>query len=73
MTSILGFTEVLKRGYESSGEERLKHLNTISRSGNHLLELINDVLDLSKVESGAMELETLPTNAAEIVSDVKQV
>jgi len=73
MTSILGFTEVLKRGYESSGEDRLKHLNTISRSGNHLLELINDVLDLSKVESGAMELENLPTNVAEIVSDVKQV
>jgi len=73
MTSILGFTEVLKRGYEGSSEERLKHLNTISRSGNHLLELINDVLDLSKVESGAMELETLPTNVAEIVSDVKQV
>ncbi len=73
MTSILGFTEVLKRGYESSREERLKHLNTISRSGNHLLELINDVLDLSKVESGAMELEILPTNVALIVSDVKQV
>jgi len=73
MTSILGFTEVLKRGYEGSTEDRLKHLNTISRSGNHLLELINDVLDLSKVESGAMELEALPTNVAEIVADVKQV
>ncbi len=73
MTSILGFTEVLKRGYETSGEERLKHLNTISRSGNHLLELINDVLDLSKVESGVMDLEVLPTDVAEIVSDVKQV
>lgn len=73
MTSILGFTEVLKRGYDTSAEERLKHLNTISRSGNHLLELINDVLDLSKVESGAMELELLPTNVAVIVSDVRQV
>lgn len=73
MTSILGFTEVLKRGYDTSSEERLKHLNTISRSGNHLLELINDVLDLSKVESGAMELELLPTNVAVIVSDVRQV
>lgn len=73
MTSILGFTEVLKRGYEHSSEDRLKHLETISRSGNHLLELINDVLDLSKVESGAMELEAIPTNVAVIVSDVKQV
>lgn len=73
MTAILGFTEVLKRGYESTPDERLKHLNTISSSGNHLLELINDVLDLSKVESGAMDLELLPTNVAAIVADVKQV
>jgi len=73
MTAILGFTEVLKRGYGQSREERDKHLNTISHSGKHLLELINDVLDLSKVESGAMEVEKLPTNAAEIVSDVQQV
>lgn len=73
MTAILGFTEVLKRGYEASSEERLKHLETISRSGNHLLELINDVLDLSKVESGAMDLETVPTDVASIVADVKQV
>jgi len=73
MTAILGFTEVLKRGYENSPDERLKHLNTISSSGNHLLELINDVLDLSKVESGAMDLELLPTNVAAIVADVKQV
>lgn len=73
MTAILGFTEVLKRDYNVSTEERAKHLETISRSGNHLLELINDVLDLSKVESGSMDLELLPTNVANIVSDVKQV
>jgi len=50
MTAILGFTEVLKRGGQNTPEhERMKHLNTISNSGTHLLELINDVLDLSKV------------------------
>lgn len=73
MTAILGFTEVLKRGLSLSSEERQRHLGTISRSGEHLLELINDVLDLSKVESGAMEVESIPTKAAEIANDVIKV
>jgi len=73
MTAILGFTEVLKRGFNQSPEEQQKHLNTISNSGNHLLELINDVLDLSKVESGAMEVEEIPTKPVEIASEVIKV
>lgn len=56
MNAILGFTEVLKRGNRSP-EESNKHLNTISSSGTHLLNLINDILDLSKVEAGKIELE----------------
>lgn len=73
MTAILGFTEVLKRGFNQSPEEQQKHLNTISNSGNHLLELINDVLDLSKVESGAMEVEEIATKPAEIAHEVIKV
>ena len=73
MTAILGFTEVLKRGLNQSEEDRIRHLNTISNSGTHLLELINDVLDLSKVESGAMEVETIPCKAAFISNEVVHV
>lgn len=73
MTAILGFTEVLKRGLPPSDQDRLKHLNTISNSGTHLLELINDVLDLSKVESGAMEVEFIPCKAAFISHEVAHV
>jgi len=73
MTAILGFTEVLKRGINNSDADRARHLNTISRSGEHLLELINDVLDLSKVESGAMDMESIPCFAPVIVHDVIQV
>jgi signal transduction histidine kinase/CheY-like chemotaxis protein/HPt (histidine-containing phosphotransfer) domain-containing protein len=58
MNAILGFTEVLKRGYGKRGQDSKKYLNTIHASGKHLLELINDILDLSKVESGRLELET---------------
>ncbi len=73
MTAILGFTEVLKRGKATNEKERLRHLNTISNSGTHLLELINDVLDLSKVESGAMEVEHIPCKAALISHEVLHV
>ncbi len=73
MTAILGFTEVLKRNSQYSEDDRQRHLNTISNSGTHLLKLINDVLDLSKVESGAMEVEALPCKAAYISNEVVHV
>ena len=59
MNAILGFTEVLKRGWSRSDAERKKYLETIRSSGEHLLELINDVLDLSKIESGRIETEQI--------------
>ncbi|MFK7856965.1 MAG: ATP-binding protein [Granulosicoccus sp.] len=73
MTAILGFTEVLKRGGNLSGDERSRHLRTISNSGQHLLELINDVLDLSKVESGAMDVESIETSIAKMAHEVTKV
>ena len=73
MTAILGFTEILKRGFNLSTEERTRHLGTISNSGQHLLELINDVLDLSKVESGAMDVESIETSIATTAYEVTKV
>ncbi|MBX2880153.1 MAG: Hpt domain-containing protein [Granulosicoccus sp.] len=73
MTAILGFTEVLKRGYSKDQSSSQKHLDTIDRSGKHLLELINDILDLSKVESGALSVESISCQPHLIVHDVIQV
>ena len=70
MTAILGFTEVLKRGYVTDEQNRNKYLDTIRSSGEHLLQLINDVLDLSKVESGNLELEQIRFAPHAVIQEV---
>ena len=67
MNAILGFTELLKRGYSKSERESNRYLDTIHSSGRHLLQLINDILDLSKVEAGHLEIESLPCAPHEVV------
>jgi PAS domain S-box-containing protein len=67
MNAILGFTELLRRGYGKSGQESDRYLATIHQSGRHLLALINDILDLSKVEAGQLTVERVPAAAHEVV------
>ncbi|BFM16386.1 ATP-binding protein [Maricurvus nonylphenolicus] len=73
MNAILGFTEVLKRGYSKDLESNQKHLNTIASNGEHLLGLINDILDLSKVEAGQLEVETIDCRLHHIIHEVIQI
>ena len=73
MNAILGFTEILKRGYVKNEHDSLRYLNIINASGKNLLELINDILDLSKVESGHMEIETARVEPDRIITEVLQI
>jgi PAS domain S-box-containing protein len=58
LNSIIGFADVLKAGLGGElNEKQLDYVNYVSNSGQHLLALINDILDLSKVEAGKMELD----------------
>jgi PAS domain S-box-containing protein len=59
MNAILGFTELLKRGFGKSERDSSRYLDTIHQSGKHLLGLINDILDLSKVEAGQLTVEKI--------------
>jgi two-component system sensor histidine kinase/response regulator len=56
MNAIIGFTHLLK--YSGVTPEQSDRLDKISRAGNHLLSVINDILDLSKIEAGKMQLES---------------
>jgi signal transduction histidine kinase/DNA-binding NarL/FixJ family response regulator len=73
MNAILGFADILKRGYVKNEEESLKYLNIIHSSGKNLLEIINDILDLSKVESGHLEIEKLKIKPYVLIHEVLQV
>jgi signal transduction histidine kinase/CheY-like chemotaxis protein/HPt (histidine-containing phosphotransfer) domain-containing protein len=67
MNAILGFTELLRRGFGKSERESSRYLDTIHHSGKHLLGLINDILDLSKVEAGQLTVERIACPAHEVV------
>src|SRR5207244_3035726 len=58
LNAVIGFTEVLlERYFGDINEKQEEYLRDVLSSGQHLLSLINDILDLSKVEAGRMELE----------------
>ncbi|TWT37387.1 Sensory/regulatory protein RpfC [Posidoniimonas corsicana] len=74
LNGILGFTEVLIRDRERiSDEEHDEHLTTIRRSGQHLLTLINDVLDISKIEADQLHVEKIPCSPHQIIADTISV
>jgi len=61
LNAIIGFSQVLRAGMVGDvNEKQQEYLDDILASGNHLLSLINDVLDLSKVEAGQVELDVAP-------------
>ncbi len=68
MTAILGFTDVLLGGL--SKPEEVEAAETIKRNGNHLLAIINDILDLSKIEAGKLDIERVPCSPFELVDEI---
>ena len=69
MNSIIGYTDILRQGNITS-DDQVRYLTTIQSSGEHLLDLINDVLDLSKIEAGQMTVENRPVELLPILRHV---
>ncbi|MBB3209228.1 two-component system CheB/CheR fusion protein [Rhodopirellula rubra] len=69
MTAILGFAELL----EVESADAKEKVETIRRNGQFLLELINDILDLSKIEAGKIELDPVTFSPAKLLEDVSSL
>ena len=71
LNSIIGYSEMLEEDAESIGEDSfVPDLRKIQGSSKHLLNLIDSILDLSKIEAGRMELQLEPVNIAALAQDV---
>ncbi|NQZ58295.1 MAG: response regulator [Lentisphaeraceae bacterium] len=71
MNAVLGFCELLKR--MPLKEKAMKYTENIYTSGNSLLHLINDILDLSKVEAGKLELQYTAISLSELISEIEHI
>jgi two-component system, sensor histidine kinase and response regulator len=72
LNGILGYADLMSREDELNDVQE-RNLNIIQRCGNHLLSLINNVLDLSKIESGLMEKSETHFYLHQVIDDVKQM
>lgn len=74
LNSIIGFSDILlERIFGELNEKQLRYVNNISASGKHLLELINEILDLTKVEAGKMELHYSEFSINSVFEEVRGV
>ena len=69
LSAIIGFSELLLNPSQSA-DDRLQSASTIHRNGRQLLHLINEILDISKVESGKMELEDTETRLLDLLQEM---
>ena len=72
MNAIIGFTTLAEKHLDDKEQIR-DYLGKIMTSGNHLLSLINDVLDMSRIESGKVKIEEKETSLPEILHDLKTI
>ncbi|MDG4607456.1 MAG: ATP-binding protein [Candidatus Contendobacter sp.] len=69
LNAILGFSALMQREAGMAGRDR-EHLDIINRSGEHLLGLINDILDMAKIEAGRVQLQIAPFDLGGMINDI---
>lgn len=71
MNAIIGYTEIMLAGMAGEmDEEQTEYLNRVLTNAEHLLSLINDVLDLSKIEAGRVDLVRKPYHVGELLAEI---
>ena len=71
MNSVIGFADILSKMI--TDPKQLSYLESIRSSGNNLLMLINDILDLSRIEAGKLNLELTPINLRDLLEEIRQI
>jgi PAS domain S-box-containing protein len=73
LNAILGFAQLLRRDKKAPLAERhLERIDQILRGGQHLLRLIDDILDLSRIEAGGVSISTEPVSVVDVLEEVKR-
>jgi PAS domain S-box-containing protein len=72
MNAVLGFSQLLSRDPALSGDQR-QQVATISRNGEHLMEIINDILDMARIESARVTVETSPCDLHVLIDDMERL
>ena len=73
LNAILGFAQLLGNGKQPLGERQQRQVDQILRSGHHLLNLINEVLDLARIESGHTQVSLEPIKLQEVIDDSLEI
>ena len=73
MNAILGFSQLLLRDAERSGRCQPEYVTTILRSGEHLLRIINDILEMARIESGRVLLNPAPFDFYRLLDDLERL
>ena len=72
LNAILGFANILQKSQNTNKQEK-ENLNIIKRSGEHLLNIINEILELSKIEAGKMELSPKSFNLFDLIKEIEDI
>jgi signal transduction histidine kinase/CheY-like chemotaxis protein len=72
LNAILGFANILKKSMNATIQEK-DNLNIIKKSGEHLLNIINEILELSKIEAGKIELNPKTFNLFELIKEIENI
>jgi signal transduction histidine kinase/DNA-binding NarL/FixJ family response regulator len=72
LNAILGFTNILKKSMNATNQEK-ENLNIIKKSADHLLNIINEILELSKIEAGKIEINPKVFNFLELIKEIEDI
>ena len=72
LNGVIGYSQLLQRDRGLTAPQR-EALDAITKCGAHLLDLINDVLDLSKIEAGRIDIEQTATDLPQLITDLRHV